>query len=85
MEQQQEILDRTRRIETRLTKIGNAMGVDVGGGKPFWCNKRRCVVLPSPGCAITEVVRVVPEDLKHLGVDVYVGDDCLCRVRVSTG
>ncbi len=83
MEQQQEVLDRIRRVETRVTKIGNHLGVDVGGGKPYWCDKRRCVVLPSPGCAITEVVRVVPDEFKHLGVDVYMGDDYVCRVRVN--
>lgn len=75
MEPGQEMLDRVRRIETRVTKIGNAMGVDVGGGKPAWDVGRCRVTLPSPNCSIREIVEVIPERFAGHPVSVYVGDD----------
>lgn len=74
-----ELLDRVRRIETRVTKIGHAMGVDVGGGRPSWDVKRGCVVLPSPNCSIAECVNIVPAS-REGPVDVYVGDQFICAI-----
>jgi hypothetical protein len=71
----QEIVDRVRRIETRVTKIGNHMGVDVGGGKPVWDMGRCSVVLPSLNCSIREIVDIIPPKFAGHPVNVFVGDD----------
>lgn len=73
MDDGQEIRDRVRRIETRVTKIGNAMGIDVGGGKPVWDAGRRLVSLPSPNCSIKEIVESIPDEFTGLAIDIYVG------------
>jgi len=70
---EQEMLDRSRRIETRVTKIGNFIGADVGGGKPVWDRDR--VQIPSRNCSIGDVIAVVPADQRHRSVPVYIGDD----------
>lgn len=79
-----EILDRTRRIETRITKIGNAMGVDVGGGKPIWDPARRRVMVSTPNCSINEVLGVIPYADRRLGPRVYVGDQYLMTVVIDS-
>jgi hypothetical protein len=36
----EEIADRARRTETRVTKVANHLGIDAGGEKPTWDNAR---------------------------------------------
>ncbi len=79
-----EILDRTRRIETRITKIGNAMGVDVGGGKPSWNAARRRVDLPSPNCSLSECIAVIPAEMRGAGIRLYVGNQYLTTMTVDS-
>lgn len=74
---EQETLDRVRRIETRVTKIGNHLGVDVGGGKPEWDRVNERVVLPSPNCSISECVKVIPPQFNGRLVNVFVDDEYL--------
>ena len=49
-----QILDRSVRIETRLTKLMERVGVDHGGSKPSWDDKQDCVVAASVGVALDE-------------------------------
>ena len=78
-----EIVDRVRRIETRVTKMGHAMGVDVGGGRPIWNAAQKRVLLPSPNCSIGECLAVIPEKLRDEEVDFYIGTQYLCTVFVD--
>jgi hypothetical protein len=71
-----EVLDRSRRIETRITKIGRAMDVDVGGGRPVWVDGR--VTVPTPNCSIGECLKAVPGDWDQSEeIEVFTGDDYL--------
>ena len=79
----QEIVDRVRRIETRVTKMGHAMGVDVGGGKPRWNRQLQRVMMPSPNCSVSECLTVIPDELRDTEVDLYVGPDYVCTVFVD--
>lgn len=54
-----EVHERTRRIETRLTRLMESMGVDAGGKKPAWADG--AVVLPSLSCSVHQVLAVVPD------------------------
>lgn len=78
-----EILDRVRRIETRVTKMGHAMGVDVGGCRPLWNAAQKHIMLPSPNCSIGECLAVVPETMRKENVDIYIGTHYLCTVFVD--
>jgi hypothetical protein len=77
---QREIVERVRRIETRVTKIGQAMGVDVGGGKPVWFDGK--IGAPSPNCSIGDLLRTIPAG-HDKDVDVYVHDDYLFTMYVD--
>lgn len=78
-----EILDRVRRTETRVTKIGRALGIDVGGGKPVWNDADGKVVIPSPNCSIGDVLQAIPEGRRHVEIDVYVAEDYLLTLFVD--
>ena len=78
-----EILDRVRRTETRVTKIGRAMGVDVGGGVPTLVNGR--INVPSPNCSIGEIAKLLEAGVSNsvVGTQVFVGDDYLATIRID--
>lgn len=78
-----EILDRVRRTETRVTKMGHAMGVDVGGGRPIWNAAQKRVMLPSPNCSIGECLAIIPAESKSEDVDLYIGAQYLCTIFID--
>ena len=78
-----EILDRTRRTETRVTKIGRAMGIDVGGGRPVWIEDSSRVIIPSPNCSVGAITEVVPASRRGEDVDVYVNEEYLFTLFVD--
>ena len=55
-----ETLDRTRRIESRLTSLINKLGFISPGKKPVWEGAVRQVVLQSKETALDEVLGVIP-------------------------
>ena len=57
---QTEMLDRMRRIETRLTKYMKAQGFDTHPARPVF--DRGDVTIPSRDCTLREIMSVVPED-----------------------
>ena len=59
-EDSREIRDRVRRVETRLTKLCEAMGVDAGGSKPVWEDGR--IELPNVSCSFRDVINSIPND-----------------------
>lgn len=83
MEPNREVLDRVRRIETRLTKIGDHMGVDTGGGKPFWNAAQKRVIIPTPNCSMGDILRAVPDELKGEEIDVFVHGEYLLTLFVD--
>jgi hypothetical protein len=55
-----EVHERTRRIETRLTRFMESMGVDAGGKRPVWGDG--VVFLPSLSCSVHQIMAVIPEE-----------------------
>ena len=68
--QVQEILDRTRRIETRLTSYLVRQGEPTFAAKPTWDGVRRCINVPTLDCSIGSCMGVVPGDEQE-DVEVY--------------
>lgn len=55
-----EVLDRMRRMETRITKYLESQGFDTGVKRPTWEGGK--VSIPSLSCSIKEALSVVPTD-----------------------
>ena len=55
----QESVDRTRRIETRLTKYLAHLGFETGARKPVWAGG--VVEVPSPSTSLVDCLSVVPD------------------------
>lgn len=79
---EQEMLDRSRRIETRLTKIGIAQGVDMRSSKPIWRNNR--IDIPSRNCSIGDIMQAIPLDQRHRQFPVYIGGDYIAEFGIHT-
>lgn len=77
---EQEMLDRSRRIETRLTKLGIAQGVEMHGSKPVWSGNR--VDIPSRNCSIGDIMQAIPPGQRHRQVPIYVGGDYIAELGV---
>jgi hypothetical protein len=54
-----EILQRSRRIETRLTRLLETEGIQTGIQRPWWMDDR--VMIPSPMTTIDAVLKAIPE------------------------
>lgn len=71
---QQELLDRTRRIETRVTRFLESQGFDTQVQKARWDGGE--ISIPSMACSVRELVAVVPEDFpKSRLINVYHKDE----------
>jgi hypothetical protein len=55
-----EIFQRTRRIETRLTRFLETEGMDTGIQRPWWTEDK--VMIPSPMTTIDAVLSCIPEN-----------------------
>ena len=68
-----EVAGRSRRLETKVTKIANHLGVEAGGARPVWVSPGR-IEIPSRDCSIQQCLAVVPgswiEDVR-----VYIKND----------
>ncbi len=62
MERDPEILERTRRIETRLTKYFEHIGFDSGTRKPCWQDGK--ITLPSLDVSFRSVMNAVPANVQ---------------------
>lgn len=69
-----EILARTRRMETRLTKFMAHQGFDAGAKRPALFGDK--VLAPGYHTTIADLFATVPEDQRDdpNGFDVYIGD-----------
>lgn len=61
-----ELLDRTRRIETRLTAYLERQGEPIGNQKPVWDHTTNSILVPNMDCSIGKCISEVPID--HRGV-----------------
>ncbi len=81
-----EVLDRTRRIETRLTQLMIALGVNSGRSqKPTWGDaapgRHGSVTVPSPHSTLREILDEIPPLKSGMPIDIYLGDE---RIAVIT-
>ena len=77
-----EILERQRRIETRLVKLMQHEGAETTVTRPVWCDG--VVQIPSLHCSIKECLLAVPEDWPaSRAIVVMQGDDEVMTVRVG--
>ena len=68
-----ELLDRTRRIETRFIRYMAQQGFDTGTDKPRLVGG--FISAPSPDCRLKDLLDVIPDRLEGTPVDVFVGPD----------
>lgn len=54
-----EVVQRSRRIETRLTRLLESEGVQTGIQRPWWVEGK--VMIPSPMTTIDAILNVIPE------------------------
>lgn len=69
-----EILQRVRRLETRVTTALIALGFDPQAQKPSFDRRNGRLQLPSPHSSLSECTKAIPNDWCG-PVQVYVGDD----------
>lgn len=67
-----EILDRARRIETRVTRIAKAMGVDPGETQPSFDPEYRTLSVPSRHISLQDCLKSIPA---RTNVSVVIGGD----------
>jgi hypothetical protein len=76
-----EVLQRARRIETRLTRLLETEGIQTGIQRPWWMDDR--VMIPSPMTTIDAVLKCIPENWPNT-VQVVLKEDqrlaVLCRI-----
>ena len=80
-----EVVQRARRIETRLTRLLETEGIQTGIQRPWWMDDR--VMIPSPMTTIDAVLKCIPEGWPK-PVQVVLKEDqrlaILCRILLST-
>lgn len=77
-----EVLDRVRRIETRLTKYLEAQGFDTGAVKPVW--RDGVVYLPSGACSIHDILRATPPNWpKDAPIAIAVRGSKVCSILLT--
>jgi hypothetical protein len=64
--QLQEVVDRTRRVETRLTKLIIALGFETGARKPVWDAEHHSIVVPNASTSLADCIDVFPAELGDL-------------------
>lgn len=80
----EEIAQRARRTETRVTKVTEKLGIDAGNDKPVWDNVHGRVNVPSRKVSLDEMLGAVPLAARQIldNIPVYCGEDYLLRFTV---
>ena len=78
----EEMADRARRTETRVTKIANHIGVDAGGAKPRYEAAGNLIRVTSPKTALDEIIAAVPHG-SQVGISLYCGNDFLGTIALA--
>lgn len=77
--QLQEVVDRCRRMETRLTKFLETQGFDTKVRRPLWRNGE--VIVPSMATSLHDVLATIPAEWnKSNEVQVYCKSDFVMSV-----
>lgn len=76
---QQEILERARRIETRVTRMMHALGVPSESQKAKFDESAGTLLVTSPHASLRECLLAIPETVEGT-VDVYVGSDYVATI-----
>lgn len=79
---QLEILQRMRRLETRVTTALIALGYDTQAQKPTFDRRRGRLQLPSPHSSLLECTKAIPSDWSG-AVEVFVGNDRVTTLMVG--
>ena len=81
-----EVVQRARRIETRLTRLLETEGIQTGIQRPWWMEDRGVVMLPSPMTTIDAILKTIPEGWSK-PVQIVLKDDqqfaVLCRIMMG--
>jgi hypothetical protein len=76
-----EVLQRARRIETRLTRLLETEGIQTGIQRPWWMDDR--VMIPSPMTTLDAVLKCIPKNWPNT-VQIILKEDqqhtVLCRI-----
>jgi hypothetical protein len=72
-----EIADRARRIETRVTKVANHLGIDAGGEKPQL--RGNMLFIPSLKVSLQDIIDVIGNTSEAIAI--HCGDDYLVTVE----
>ena len=79
-----EVLSRSRRTETRITRWLESQGIDTGIQRPFFKDGK--VIVPSPAITLEIVIQTVPRSWSEntpIPVVLADTDDVLCRIIVD--
>lgn len=82
-EEARELMSRTRRIETRLTQLLIASGVDTQSQKPQYDKSRSRITLPSPHSSMKEIVDALPEKWEA-SIEIFIGDERVATLSRGT-
>jgi hypothetical protein len=78
-----EVVQRARRIETRLTRLLETEGIQTGIQRPWWMDDR--VMIPSPTTTIDAILKCIPDNWPGT-VQVILREDqnqlVLCRLML---
>lgn len=69
-----EILERARRIETRLTQLLIASGIDAQQQRPVFDAKRARLTVPSPHSSLKEMLDNIPDGWQDRAIAVFCGN-----------
>ena len=73
-QQAKEVVDRLRRLETRVTKFMEAQGFETQARRPRW-SEDGIVAIPNPSCAIKDFMATIPESWDpEEGIEIYFRD-----------
>lgn len=87
MSNNHELTQRTRRIETRLTQLMVALGINTNSQKPTFLKGQprsaagSTISVPSPHSSLKEILEAIPDNQAGSPVDIYLGPD---RVGIIT-
>lgn len=80
--EEKEVLDRLRRIETRVTKYLQEQGFDTQSQKCRW-DPTGIVHIPSTKVALQEIVEVIPADARNEDIEVHHNNSLYCIIAVE--
>lgn len=82
MSDMQEVVDRCRRMETRLTRFLEAQGFDTQTRKPEWRNG--VIIVPSLGASLKDIHSVIPHEWnRQKEIEVYHKDVFVMAIFIS--